>query len=645
MRILIALALLASCALGQVAETAVTDTVRVPVSAGLFSGSVDIRPSHSMTCGSSAYAPVPVQVNVTNGALSLTLVPNSECTPVDGEGAPASYYTARFVDRSRGMTWTETWVVPVSAVSVPLSAIRAAVPMAASTTIAQSQVSGLTAALAAKADDPHASTHAAAGSDPVTISQSQVASLELDLSGKAAASHEHNASAITAGTLVAERGGLGADASAFSGFVRMSGGTATAAAIANSDLPAAFDVSGKTSTKPAKAGTEAPATCTVGEAFFDTDATPGANWLLCTATNTWTAVVGTGGEGGGTTVYSVASFATTFTSQTSVTLAHNFGTLKQVIGCANGSGVWIEPNTTTLGTNSSTVTFGAAQTGSCTVIGGTGLYEESFTSQTSVNLDHDYNTTSIVVKCYDGSNNEVEPNTITATDANNATVTFSVAQTGRCVVASTLADGGGGGAGTVTSVGLSAPAEFTVTNSPVTTSGTLTAAWATQPANRVFAGPTTGSAATPTFRALVGADLPAMVGDSGSGGTKGAVPAPAAGDAAAGKYLKADGTWAVPEGSGGGGSGDTTNLSATATLSSWGTISANSCIEKNITLSGATSGDAIAPGWPSTLEAGVMGMMLPGTDVVVVRLCNVTGSGVAVADGKTFKAMVLRSTL
>ncbi len=34
-----------------------------------------------------------------------------------------------------------------------------------------------------------------------------------------------------------------------------------------------------------------------------------------------------------------------------------------------------------------------------------------------------------------------------------------------------------------------------------------------------------------------------MVGDSGSGGLKGLAPAPAAGDAAANKYLKADGTW------------------------------------------------------------------------------------------------------
>lgn len=45
--------------------------------------------------------------------------------------------------------------------------------------------------------------------------------------------------------------------------------------------------------------------------------------------------------------------------------------------------------------------------------------------------------------------------------------------------------------------------------------------------------------------------LNALVGDSGSGGTKGLAPAPAAGDAAAGKFLKADGTWVAPSGGGG----------------------------------------------------------------------------------------------
>ncbi len=70
------------------------------------------------------------------------------------------------------------------------------------------------------------------------------------------------------------------------------------------------------------------------------------------------------------------------------------------------------------------------------------------------------------------------------------------------------ANGIGSGSGTVSSVGLSLPSFLTVTVSPVTTAGTLTAVLATQTANTIFAGPTTGVAAAPTFRALVAADLP-----------------------------------------------------------------------------------------------------------------------------------------
>jgi hypothetical protein len=62
----------------------------------------------------------------------------------------------------------------------------------------------------------------------------------------------------------------------------------------------------------------------------------------------------------------------------------------------------------------------------------------------------------------------------------------------------------------VTSVALSLPNIFTVSGSPVTTTGTLTGALATQNANIVFAGPTTGGAAAPTFRSLVAADIPTL---------------------------------------------------------------------------------------------------------------------------------------
>lgn len=67
----------------------------------------------------------------------------------------------------------------------------------------------------------------------------------------------------------------------------------------------------------------------------------------------------------------------------------------------------------------------------------------------------------------------------------------------------------GGSGGTVTSVGLSLPAEFTVSGSPVTTSGTLSAVWASEAQHSVFAGPS-GSAGIPAFRALVASDIPAL---------------------------------------------------------------------------------------------------------------------------------------
>lgn len=66
------------------------------------------------------------------------------------------------------------------------------------------------------------------------------------------------------------------------------------------------------------------------------------------------------------------------------------------------------------------------------------------------------------------------------------------------------------GTGSVTSVGLSLPAIFSVSGSPVTTSGTLTASLASQSQNAIFAGPSTGGAGTPTFRSLVAADIPTI---------------------------------------------------------------------------------------------------------------------------------------
>lgn len=76
-------------------------------------------------------------------------------------------------------------------------------------------------------------------------------------------------------------------------------------------------------------------------------------------------------------------------------------------------------------------------------------------------------------------------------------------------------------AGTVTSVGITVPGvvfQTPVTGSPITGAGTLALALNTQAANGVFAGPATGAAATPTFRAIVPADVPSLNQTNGFAG-------------------------------------------------------------------------------------------------------------------------------
>jgi len=73
--------------------------------------------------------------------------------------------------------------------------------------------------------------------------------------------------------------------------------------------------------------------------------------------------------------------------------------------------------------------------------------------------------------------------------------------------------------GTVASVGLTAPAQYAVAGSPVTTSGTLALSWVNQNANTVLAGPASGVPAAPTFRTMVGADFASGTGYLGWNGS------------------------------------------------------------------------------------------------------------------------------
>lgn len=65
----------------------------------------------------------------------------------------------------------------------------------------------------------------------------------------------------------------------------------------------------------------------------------------------------------------------------------------------------------------------------------------------------------------------------------------------------------GTGSGSVTSVALTVPSIFSLTGSPITSSGTLAVTLASQLQNLFFASPN-GAPGSPTFRAIVNADLP-----------------------------------------------------------------------------------------------------------------------------------------
>jgi hypothetical protein len=142
----------------------------------------------------------------------------------------------------------------------------------------------------------------------------------------------------------------------------------------------------------------------------------------------------------------------------------------------------------------------------------------------------------------------------------------------------------------------------------------VTNAKAAQMAANTIKGNNTGatSNASDLTAAQTAAMLPAVVGDTGSGGTKGLVPAPASGDAAAGRFLKADGTWAAPSGA-----GTVTSVSVTTANGVSGTVAtATSTPAITLTLGAITptsvNGNTISAG-TGTLSLGANTLTVAGT--------------------------------
>ncbi len=130
--------------------------------------------------------------------------------------------------------------------------------------------------------------------------------------------------------------------------------------------------------------------------------------------------------------------------------------------------------------------------------------------------------------------------TAAATSASNAAATLAgaVPNTRAVNTGTGLTGGGDLTADRTLSIAASGVGATQLANDAVTN------AKLTNMAANTIKGNNTGATGDPVdlTAAQVAAMLPAVVGDAGSGGTKGAVPAPAAGDSA--KFLKGNGTWA-----------------------------------------------------------------------------------------------------
>lgn len=102
-----------------------------------------------------------------------------------------------------------------------------------------------------------------------------------------------------------------------------------------------------------------------------------------------------------------------------------------------------------------------------------------------------------------------------------------------------------GTGGTVTSVAMSVPDIFTLTGSPITSSGTFAVALDTQVKNTVFSGPATGADSTPTFRVLVSDDIPSLSTSKITSGVFNTARL-GSGTASASTYLTGTGWAAIP---------------------------------------------------------------------------------------------------
>jgi hypothetical protein len=484
-------------------------------------------------------------------------------------------------------------------------------------------------------------------------------------------------------------------------------------------------------TKPFQMGSSLPATCSVGQAFFNTAAPPGTNLYVCTAVNVWTQQ----------TVASLPSM----TGQAGTVLATDGSTASwtalggDIAGTAEAlrvQGLQGQAVASTAPADGQTLRWSAARN-QWAPAGMPANYAAAFTAQTSLTIAgtaHGYPSANLIVECFDTTNTAVEPDSVSINAATyDITVGFAQPQSGTCVVNGSGSGGSGSGAGSytmsgdvtgtlastvVTALQGESVAAMPPADGQVLTWSAVQSRWQPQYTSGG------GGSALATLAVTLTSSTVLTIGAACSsatpcnvryGSTVTSIQTPATATVSAGRglaYIYVDqsgvltvgsnltltcstscravtgvagfpnntipiaiwnatsGTWdeqgndarawlaskVVNAGQGimvvEAGADTTvavdaavvpTYLSGSVTLD-FPTIAPGTCGgNMSIAVAGASPGDSVAPGWPSTLAAGVLGTMyVSAANTVSARLCNLSGASVDPA-AAVYGATIIRS--
>jgi hypothetical protein len=344
------------------------------------------------------------------------------------------------------------------------------------------------------------------------------------------------------------------------------------------------DFSAASPTKPVTIGTPLPATCSAGQMFYLTTATAGANLYSCTATNVWTQE-GSVTNAGGALTADLPLFGAGGNDAKPVTKT---GSGNQVVVSQSPTIVSPAVADFTNMPHTHVNTAGGGQLGIAAMLAGSlsgngtklGTVTGALTPGDCTKFDASGNLVDSGILCGQANFRQSFTNVTSVTLTHNFN---SFAIVFACF------DNG------------APPLWILPKSAGLTNANTLTV---------TFASLQTGSC---------------VVNASGGGSNF----VPGTGINFAGSNIAVDGTF-IPK-----------YLTASASLS-FGAIAQAACAQLTLALTGAATGDSIAPGWPATLENGFTGsMFVSANNTVAVRLCNLSGATLTPA-AQSFRATVLK---